>query len=932
MRLQHRVILSLTVLAALVLAGCGKKPIDPEMRSKAQVEKEEERDKGSARLKLKSKVQAEPKSGEARYALGAFLLAEDDAASAVIELERALEFKYSASLVVPKLAAALLQSGQSQRVAENYSDTKLDDAAATARLLATAAQAWVVQGNAKRAGEVVDRALAVDPKSAPALVMKARLVGMANDIPTALAILDKLLAEQPGNDEAWSLKGDFLLRAPGGRAAAMDAFGKALRARPDQVYAHSVLLALHLVQGDLEAAKKQFAALARVAPKSLTTALYESHIAYASGDYSRAREIHQILLRALPENINVLLAAGETEIALNGYTQAETLFAKASTLDPRNPVARHLLGQAQLKLGQAPKALLTLAPLVSEENASVEVLAMAAQAHQMNGEAKAADALFARIAKQKPTDLRLRTIVASARFGKDPDTAVFTELATIAKSDTGTFADLALINAQLRRGQLDAALTSVDALLAKQPKEPGGYQIQGRVLAQKNDAAGARKSFEKVLSMDSTSLAAVSALAALDVKDGKAESANKRLAAFVKAQPKNANAMLALAEVMSRQAVPRADVRQQIEAAVKTAPQDVNARVALISHLINIGNSDAALAAATAANVAIPENMDLLELLGRSQLRAGQPSQAITTYGKMIASFPKSARGHIGIANVYMITKQVDQARKSNSQALELIPTSAEAQAQAVVLALRSKQFGPALEMAKRMQTQRPGEATGFLVEGEVEIARSNWDAAAIALRKAVALPSPGVAPLKLHYVLTRTGKPSEAAIFADKWVKAYPQDSTFLFYLGDVAQQAGKEDEANQQYQKVLAIQPDHAVALNNLAMLHLRQKKPDALRLAERAAQGAPEDPAILDTLAQTLAAADKIPEAIKVQQRAVALAPGEGMLRLGLAKYLLKAGDKAIAKAELEKIAKLGPQFAQQDEVNSLLKSLVVSLPGR
>lgn len=932
MRLQHRLTLSLSLLAAVALVGCGKKPIDPEKRTRAQVEQDAEQDKSSARLKLKSRVQAEPKSGEARYALGAFLLAEGDAAAAVIELERALEFKHPESLVMPKLAEALLQSGQNQRLADNYSDTKLAEAPATARLLATVAQAWVQLGDAKRAGDLVTRALAAEPTSGPALVMKARLAGIANDIPAALATLDKLLAVQPGNDEAWSLKGDFLLRTPDGTAAAMDAFGKALQARPDQVYAHSALLALQLSQGKLDAAKKQFDALSKVAPKSMTTALYESHIAYATGDYARARELHQMLLRAMPENLNVLLAAGETELALGGVVQAETLFAKASTLAPRNTVARRLLGQAQLRLGQAPKALLTLAPLVDDADASAEVLALAAQARQLNGETKAADALYARIAKQKPTDPRLRTIVANARFGKDPDAAVFTELAAIAKADTGTSADMVMINAQLARGQLDAALASADALLVKRPKEASGHHIQGQILIQKNDAAGARKRFEKALTVDTTYFPSVSALAALDIKEGKADAARQRLETLVKAQPKNARAMLALAEVMTRQARPRAEVLKQIEAAIKAAPLDVDARVALITYQFNGGNTDAALTAATAATVAMPENLELLELLGRGQLRAGQSSQAIATYGKMISKFPKSPRGHVGLADVHLAGKQLDQARKSINQALELVPNLPEAQAQLVVVAVRSGQPAQALEIARKMQSQRSADAAGFLIEGEIEMGRNNLDAAASALRKAVGLASPGAAPVKLHHVLARAGKTADANAFAASWTTSHPQDSNFLFYLGDAAQQAGKLDLADGHYQKVLAIQPSHALALNNLAMLHLQQKKPDALDLATRAAQGAPDDPAVLDTLAQALASTDKLSQAIETQKRAVALAPVEGNLRLSLAKLHLQAGEKALAKAELEKLNKLGSQFAQHDQVTGLLTTLGSSLPGR
>ena len=48
-------------------------------------------------------------------------------------------------------------------------------------------------------------------------------------------------------------------------------------------------------------------------------------------------------------------------------------------------------------------------------------------------------------------------------------------------------------------------------------------------------------------------------------------------------------------------------------------------------------------------------------------------------------------------------------------------------------------------------------------------------------------------------------------------------------------------------------------------------------------------------------------------------------DGTLRLNLAKLYVKADQKGMARNELERIAKLGRKFPQQDEVNKLLGSL-------
>ena len=913
----------------LLLAGCVKTEADDLARTRAEVAKA---DSTSARIKLKSLVQAHPKSGEARYLLGARLLADGDAAGAVLELQRAIDLKYTATLVLPTMADALVLSGQAQRAVLLGADTVLADAEAQARLQASVAQALAVLGNLPSANAAVARALAAAPTSAPALLIKARLAAMADDNAGALATLDQLLAAHPANAEAWALKGDFLLRQPDGRKAAMAAFQKALEIKPDQVYSMSALVALNMAQGHLDAARAQFTALKNAAPKQLNTGFLEANLAYAAGNHAQAREIYQALLRVLPENINLLLSAGENELKLNAPVAAEALFAKASALSPRNPLARRLLAQAQIRLGQAAKALVTLAPLLDAPDASADVLALAAQARLVNGQAKEADALYTRLAKLKPTDPQLRTLVASARFGRIDDNTVFSELQSIASDDQGSSADLALIGAHLRRGQLDAGLAALAALQRKRPTDSMPLHLRGQVLVMKQDTAGARKSFDAALALDGGYFPSIAALAALDLRDGQPDVAQQRFKTLLKTQPKNAAAMLALAELLARQHAPRADVQKQIMAAVQAAPADPDARVALIAHHFDGHDFDAALNAALAATVALPDNIDMLALLARCQMRVGQTHQAITAYGKIVSLQPRSARGHVGLADVYLQTNELDLARRSISRALELSPGLAEAQGQAIAVALQRKQFDAALEVARSMQAQRPADALGFALEGEIESRRGRWDAAAAALRKALDKQAPGAAAIKLHIALLRDGKADEAEQFAASWLKRQPKDTRFLFQLADAAQVGGNNALAEQRYQQILALQPEHVLALNNLAMLYIQMKKPGATALAERATRNAPDQPAFLDTLAQAHANDNHLKQAIEVQQRAVDLAHDDGLLLLSLARYQLQAGDNARAKAALDKLARQGTQFAQQDEVARLQKSLVSTLPGR
>ena len=883
------------------------------------------KDTKTAKIELKNFLQKHPKSAQARFLLAQQLVINSEFTAAVPEFQRALDSGHPPQEVLPPMARAMVRAGELGRVIAMFKDEKLANPEAMASLGASVAMAMAMQGDTQGAMSLTDQALRAAPLSAPARLMKARLEAAAGRVDVGMQELDKLLQDQPGDGEAWATKGDFMLRLPGGQQAAVDAFGKALAINPHDAYALNALVAAQLALGNGDAAKKAVKQLREIAPGQFTTARSEGSVAYATGDHARAREIFQSLLRAAPTNVQLLLLAGENEMRLGAATQAEAMFAKASALAPSNGVARRLLAQAQLKLGQTSKALVTLAPLVDAPDANAEVLAMAAEARLMNGETKAADALYTRLGKLKPTDPRLRTIVATAGFGRGSDEAVLSELQDIATKDKGTSADMALIAANMQRGQPDAALNALAALDKKLPPEPRRQVLRGQILASKQDWAGARLAFEAALALDANNMPAVAALSALDARENKPELAMQRFQAVLKSQPNNAQAMVALAELAERQGTGQADALKLRNAAVKAAPGDPDARLALINHHFVRHDHDSALAAAQSAVASMPDNLDLLEMLGRCQIGKDQSSQALATFGKIINLTPKSAHGHALSAAVFLRDGDEESARRSIDRALQLAPGDTESLSLAISLAMRKRQPERALEIARKAQQLQPADALGWTLEGEIELNRGNLAQAVAAYRKAIDKNNAGTAPRKLYATLVRADKMADAAAFASQWLKSHPKDADFIYFMGDVAQARGDLAEAGKRFEETLVLAPEHLLALNNLAMLRLQARQPGAVTLAERAARVAPNEAAVLDTLAMAQAGENQLSAAITTQTRAVQIAPDAPDMRLALAKLLLQAGEKAKAKAELDRLAALGAGFKQQDEVARLLKSL-------
>lgn len=922
-------LITLCAGAALVLAGCGKGEVDALSAAKARIEKGTD---SAAEIDLKNLLQKFPQSGEARFLLGRQIQKRGDDAAAMIEFQRALDLQYADSLVVPAMARSLLTQGKYKQVVDEFGKTSLSDAMATAELQGLVAQAMALDGDTRAANALIDRAAAAAPASEPVLLTKASFLAQAGNADQAIAVLDALIAKKPDSHLAWTMRGNVQGVNPATVDAALQSFRRAVGINGKEVTPRTGLIALSLQQGDIDGAQRELDQLKKIAPKQITTQFYEASLAYAKGQYTDAQSRYQAILRVLPLHPLVLLAAAENELKLNATAQAETLTAKVLAQAPDNLRARQLQAQVYLRMGQPAKAIASLSSLIESPRATPQILALGAQAQLMNGNPAAADQLYTQLAKLKPTDPQLRTVLATAALSRESDEWVYKELRAIAAEDAGTTANLALVSTYMRRGLLNEALIALDAADRKRPKDPNQRILRGQILASKGDLSGARNAFEDALAVSPGHLKAVVALASLDLRNNKPDAAKQRIEALLQQQPRNARAMLALVEVLGRDPAQTTQRKKLLETAVQSDPADAEIRAALVAFHLDSGDRNSALVAAQAAIAALPQSVEVLELLAWCQLQLGETSQALSNYGKIVTLAPRNPRGHVGATEIHLRNGDLENARRSIERGLQAVPGNPEILAQAVVLQLRKRQPEQALNMARDVQKDRPNEAIGWVLEAEVEASQQHWAGAAAAYRQALdKSPPAGLLPKYLH-VLKLDGRAAEARAYADAHLQANPNDFELLFYLADAAQREGDLKQARQLYEDLLQRKGDHLLALNNLATVYLAQKQPGALLLARRAVLLAPRHPAVLDTLAQALATEGRLGDAVSTQRQAVQQAPNLPEFRLTLAKLLITNGDRAAAKQELTRLAGLGLGYPKQAEVGELLNSLGRPPPAR
>ena len=504
------------------------------------------------------------------------------------------------------------------------------------------------------------------------------------------------------------------------------------------------------------------------------------------------------------------------------------------------------------------------------------------------------------------------------------DTA-FNELEQIAVSDKCTTADMALISAHLRRQEFDQALKAIEALEKKQPDKPDAAVLQGRTYLAKKDQVNARKSFERALGIAPTFFPAVASLASIDVAEKKPDEAKKRFDTLLGKEPKNGQALMALAELAVRSGAGKDEVVKLINNAVTANPSEMAPRLMLINFHLNGKDLKQALSDAQDAQTAIRDSTELLDALGRTQQVSGDLNQAIVSYNKLATLQPMSPQPYMRLAELHIAAKDKEAAAQNLRKALEIKPDLKEALRGSILLDVDGKNFQGALATARKMQKQSPGEAVGYALEGDIHASQKNWDLALTAYRNGLKQTSATELAIKLYNVLLASGKNADADKFSETWQKDHPKDATYLMFLADSAIARKNLPLAERNYQAVLKLQPNSAVAYNNLAWVTAKLGKEGSIGYAEKALAIAPNQPAFMDTLAGLLSEKGEHAKAMEMQKRVVILQPSAPLFQLNLAKIQIKAGDKAGAKVTLSELAKLGDKFGGQAEVVSLLKGL-------
>lgn len=258
---------------------------------------------------------------------------------------------------------------------------------------------------------------------------------------------------------------------------------------------------------------------------------------------------------------------------------------------------------------------------------------------------------------------------------------------------------------------------------------------------------------------------------------------------------------------------------------------------------------------------------------------------------------------------------RIPEAVAAYQKVLEADPRNIDALNLYGVIRYQQGDVDGAIEMLEKARKRSPGNAVVLNNLAKIHEESGRADEAVKLLRRAVKRhPDFADAHLNLVKVLGRIGDPSGVIKAARAAERVLGDDPRLLIELAMAQIQTGADDTAIETYRRVLAKEPDHAIANANIgALLKRSGRLHEARGHLERALRRNPGDINAANNLAGLLAEQGHIDAARALFNQILELAPDDvdALYNLGYTYQIV--GDRNTAADYYRRVVQIDPNFA-------------------
>jgi tetratricopeptide (TPR) repeat protein len=448
-----------------------------------------------------------------------------------------------------------------------------------------------------------------------------------------------------------------------------------------------------------------------------------------------------------------------------------------------------------------------------------------------------------------------------------------------------------LVNAFEAAGKMQDASNLVEQILKANPKDEEALRVQANLLlrtGKKDNVAAAQNQLQDLAKRRPDDATVWLGLGRADELKGDLDSARKQYQEALKRQPSNLSARYALADIGLIQKRPN-DTLMQTGEILKIRPNDGRARLLRAQALMRTGNPALARSELTALSHDYPKDPQPQVELGLLALSEQKYRDAEEAFTKLRAT--DDPRAYAGLGAVYSFEKQFDKALQVLNEGLKKSPDSELIKRQLANSAAMAGKYDLAITQLREVLTANPKSAPDSLALGDVYDLKGDSNNAIAMYRQAYAL-----APAELNSGLA----------------------------LARALAHAGRDSEATAQYRAVLKDHPDDPIVMNSMAyfLVDTGSDLDEALRLAQRAVQKAPNEPNYSDTIACIYLKKGQRDSALQIFSNLVRKYPEAATFRYHLGMALVETGDKGRARKELQTALASHPSRQDEARIKQLL----------
>lgn len=677
--------------------------------------------------------------------------------------------------------------------------------------------------------------------------------------------------------------------------AAFREYSRTVELQPSNYQARIDLGNLLVAGGKLDQAETQAKAVIAAQPNNPDVHALLSAIALKRGDNARALSEIRRAVQLAPKR-----SAFYDDLAMlqmqnpSQFADAESNLKKAITLDPKSVNAKLLLSNFYMSTNRPAQA-----EQVSWQAISTDPKSIAARKHLAT--------VYLKENEEPKAEQVLRQ--ASHDLAADPQ-------------GVRLLADYFVATSQWNKARSEFA-----RLVSQNPKDLDLQKGYLRVLIQTKDYAAGKSISDQLMKEDSGDPEVVALNGIVLLSKGDAGDAVNALQSGAKDFPQDGFIQYWLGMAALANGSP-ALAQKSFQRAIAIKPTAIDAMGQLAQIAERQGDANLLSSVARKAISAVPNFAGGYVWRAAVEIHQSAFDKAEADIKTAMRLAPRDAQAYLEMGELRFAQKRFKEGEVSLQQSLDYDPDLLQAVHMLVSYDLYMKRSAAALSLVKE-QIQKSPKNSGLLdILAELQMEDRQPQEAAATAQKAMQLnPSDPEAVMLFASTAVQQGQTGNAIDAWTKWTTAHPSDANAMALLGALEEVSGNKQLAQVDYKRSLQIQPQQALAANNLAYMML-QNGGDvdvALSLAQIARKAMPNSPNTADTLAWAYYKKGTYQFARDLLEDAVKIEPNSAAIEYHLGMVYAKLRDRHDAVIHLKKAVAVGHGSSTATDAETQLRGL-------